>query len=222
MDHAAQRGPDDLIGSMDADLSLLHCGRPCHSKAKTLGVRRLHQTTLSLGDTEACYTTTHTESFSGRSSDGRPLTFHLRDASFPSQHHTRDTGSSSSVITPLAPPPVSHTTDVHGPKHVTPRANTRTHNWARYCSGRAVRDITNPQEPSQHRTTYTHVHALLVDDGSTQRPVGGTATQWHRHNILTGEQNPASAPSRSNRLCRDELLWAARPWETDCTALRLH
>ncbi|CAK6984992.1 uncharacterized protein LOC122966775, partial [Scomber scombrus] len=56
-------------------------------------------------------------SYCGRSADGRPLVFHLRDPSFPSQHQTQLDLTDS--ITALQEPLQSHTADVHRPKHVT-------------------------------------------------------------------------------------------------------
>lgn len=58
------------------------------------------------------------QSYSGRSADGRPLVFHLRDPSFPSQHQTRLDLSNST--TELQGPLQSHSKEVHGPKHITP------------------------------------------------------------------------------------------------------
>ena len=68
------------------------------------------------------------------------------------------------------------------------RADMKVENWARYCSGQAVREITNPEDPSEYGTTYMTEHRLPVADGSAQQP-SGTPTQWHQHNILTGGAN---------------------------------
>lgn len=57
------------------------------------------------------------QSYSGRSADGRPLIFHLRDPSFPSQHQTRlDLGNNTS---PLQSRLQSHAEEVHGPEHIS-------------------------------------------------------------------------------------------------------
>lgn len=56
-------------------------------------------------------------------------------------------------------------------------------NWARYRSGRAARELTNPDGPSEVRTTYRSTHMAPVTD--QQQPFG-RQTQWHQHNILTG------------------------------------
>ncbi|XP_045893430.1 uncharacterized protein LOC123961762 isoform X2 [Micropterus dolomieu] len=167
---------------MDSDQRLAHRGWPCQSKAKTSRPRHLHQSTLNLGDTAPCYTTTHTQSYSGRSADGRPLVFHLRDPSFPSQHQTRLDLSNST--TELQGPLQSHSKEVHGPKHITPRTDLKVENWARYLSGLAVREITNPRDPSEYWTTYKTEHTLPVTDGPAHL-AGGKPTQWHQHNILT-------------------------------------
>ncbi|XP_044037544.1 uncharacterized protein LOC122869056 isoform X2 [Siniperca chuatsi] len=167
---------------MDGDQRLAHRGWQCQSKVKTSRPRHLHQSTLNLGDTAPCYTTTHNQSYSGRSTDGRPLIFHLRDPSFPSQHQTRLDLSHNTA--PPQCPLQSHTKEVHRPKHVTPRTDPKVENWARYRSGQAVREITNPQDPSEYWTTYKTEHTHPVTDGSAHL-AGGRPTQWHQHNILT-------------------------------------
>ncbi|XP_018524116.1 uncharacterized protein LOC108878183 [Lates calcarifer] len=207
-----------MYSLMNGDQSLTLCGRRRHSKTKTYRPRHLHQSTLTLGDTAPCYTTTHTQSYSGLSADGRPLIFHLRDPGFPSQHHNC---LDLSNVTALQCPQLSHTKDVHRPQHITPRTDPTAENWARYRSGQAVREITNPQDPSEYWTTYRLEHTPPVTDGSTQL-AGGRPTQWHQHNILTGEQKQTAGPEKPSRQIRDEPLWAARRWETDCSALRLY
>ncbi|KAF1379971.1 hypothetical protein PFLUV_G00181620 [Perca fluviatilis] len=204
---------------MNGDQRLAHHGWQCRGKVKNSRSRHLHQSTLNLGDTAPCYTTTHNQSYSGRSADGRPLIFHLRDPSFPSQHRTQL--DLSNISTPLQCPLQSHTNDVHRPKHITPRTDPKVENWARYCSGQAVREITNPQDPSDFRTTYKAGYTPPVIDSSPQL-AGGRPTQWHQHNILTGEQRQTNGPGEPRRRSRDKLLWAARRWETDCSALRLY
>ncbi|XP_078126697.1 uncharacterized protein LOC144530816 isoform X2 [Sander vitreus] len=204
---------------MNGDQRLAHHGWQCRRKAKNSRARHLHQSTLNLGDTAPSYTTTHNQSYSGRSADGRPLIFHLRDPSFPSQHRTQL--DLSNISTPLQCPLQSHTKDVHRPKHITPRTDPKVENWARYRSGQAVREITNPQAPSHFWTTYKAGYTPPVTDSSPQL-AGGRPTQWHQHNILTGEQRQTNGPGEPRRRSRDKLLWAARRWETDCSALRLY
>ncbi|XP_042360274.1 uncharacterized protein LOC121956205 [Plectropomus leopardus] len=203
----------------DGDQSLTHNCCRCHNKAKKSRLRHLHESTLNLGDMAPCYTTTHKQNYSGRSADGRPLIFYLRDPSFPSQHQSQlDLSNDTS---PLQCPLQSHTRDVHRPMHTAPRANPKLENWTRYRSGQDVREITNPQDPSEYWTTYKTEHKLQVTDGSPKL-AGGRPTQWHQHNILTGEQKQTEGPGRPIRRSRDELLRAARRWETDCCALRLY
>lgn len=68
------------------------------------------------------------------------------------------------------------------------RTDPKLENWARYRSGKAVREITNPRDPTEYWTTYKTEHTLPVTDGSPQL-AGGRPTQWHQHNILTGSVN---------------------------------
>ncbi|XP_059203913.1 uncharacterized protein LOC131983242 isoform X2 [Centropristis striata] len=215
-------GALDMMSLMDGDQRGSHHGPQCQSKAKASRPRRLHQSTLTFGDTVPCYSTTHSQSFSGRSSDGRPLVFHLREPSFPSQHHS--CLDVSDIATPLQSLLQSHTKDVHGPKHITPRTNLRVDNWARYRSGQAVREITNPPDPldpPEYCSTYRAGHTLPLS-GSSPQLAGGKPTQWHHHDVLTGEQRQEEHPGKACRQTRDQLLWAARRWETDCCALRLY
>ncbi|XP_074511872.1 uncharacterized protein LOC141780505 [Sebastes fasciatus] len=207
-----------MDGLMDGDQRLAHHGWQCQSKAKNSRLRHLHQSTLNLGDAAPCYTTTHSQSYSGRSADGCPLIFHLRDPSFPSQHQTHLDFSNNTA--PLQSPLQSHTKDVHGPKHITPRTDLKGEHWALYRSGQAVRETTNSHDPSEYWTTYKTEHTLPVTDGSPQL-AGGRPTQWHHHNILSGELRQTGGPGEPRR-SRHELLWAARRWETDCCALRLY
>ncbi|XP_010734767.3 uncharacterized protein LOC109136689 isoform X1 [Larimichthys crocea] len=208
-----------------------HRGCRCQSKVKNSRPRHLHQSTLHLGDTAPCYSTTHHQTYSGRSASGRPLIFRLRDPSFPSQHHTR-LDLSNNTSTPLEAPLLSHSQDVHRPKSITTRIKTKEENWAQYRSGQAVREITNPQDLSEYWTSYKTAHSLPVTEDSPQL-AGGKPTQWHQHNILTGspcmvlevltgEQRQMAGPGKPSRRSRDKLLWATRCRETDCSALRLY
>ncbi|KAK5855778.1 hypothetical protein PBY51_007420 [Eleginops maclovinus] len=209
---------------MVRDQRLTHHGRHCQSKSKICRRRTLHQSTLDLGDTAPCYTTTHSQSYSGVSADGHPLIFHLRDPSFPSQHWTRlELSTSSNALQgPLQGPLQSHSADVHGPKHITLRTDQRELNWVRYLSGWVVRDITNPQSPSESWTSHRAGHTLPAAEEPCLQ-AGGRATQWHQHNILTGEPRQQAGGQRGAfKRRRDELLWMTRPRETDCTAFRLY
>lgn len=57
-------------------------------------------------------------------------------------------------------------------------------NWARYRSGRAARELTHPDGPSEMRTSYSLTHTAPVTD-QQQQPFG-RQTRRHQHNILTG------------------------------------
>ncbi|XP_075999062.1 uncharacterized protein LOC142992482 [Genypterus blacodes] len=206
---------------MDGEHSLAHCERLYDFKSKDPRLRRpLHQSTLTLGDMTSapCYTTTHAQSYCGRAADGRPLIFHLPDPCLPSQHLNRlDVGDKA---TPCLLQ--SHTREVHGLKHTTPRVNMTLENWARYQSGRDVREITNPRDPTLYSTTYRAEHHRLPDTDGPPHWASGKPTQWHRHNILTGEERQPAGPGKPSRRSGDKQLWAARRWETDCCALRLY
>lgn len=41
-------------------------------------------------------------------------------------------------------------------------------------------------------------------------------------NLCAGEQRQAAGPGKASRRSGDKLLWSARRWETDCSALRLY
>ncbi|KAK2832954.1 hypothetical protein Q5P01_016843 [Channa striata] len=204
---------------LSGNQSLTRSCQQCQNKAKNTRPRHLHQSTLNLGDTAPCFTTTHTQSYSGRSADGCPLIFHLRDPSFPSQHHPHLDLCDN--LTPLQRPPLTHSTEVYRPHHITPRPDLKGENWARYRSGQAVREVTNPQDPPEYWTTYTTDHSSTVTNVPTQL-AGGRPTEWHQHNILTGEPRQTAVSRKHYRKTRDKLLWAARRWERDCSALRLY
>lgn len=68
------------------------------------------------------------------------------------------------------------------------RINPADENWTRYQSGRAARELTNPDGPSENRTSYSLTHTAPVRQQQQQQPYG-RQTQWHRHNILTGGAN---------------------------------
>lgn len=141
---------------MESDRKFSHHGCHCQAKPKKVRPRHLHQSTLHFGETAPCYITTHSQvpanslwsqmipkssfcsglilsprvcqSYSGRSADGRPLQFHLRDPSFPSQHRTWL--NLSDITMPLQWPPQSVTKEVHGHKQSRSvrlqRCNVRT------------------------------------------------------------------------------------------------
>ncbi|XP_034567997.1 uncharacterized protein LOC117832822 [Notolabrus celidotus] len=204
---------------MEGDLKFARHVQQHHSGAKKPRLRHLHESTINFGDAASSYTTTQHQSYCGRSVDGRPLTFHLRDPSFPSQHHTRlDLSISSQPQCRLQ----THTQEVHGLKHIPARTNHMAINWARQCSGEAVREITNPQQGQcEYQSTYRTEHTLPETDSSSHQ-ASGTPTQWHQHNILTGEVRQPAGPRKSCRRSRDKQLWAERRWETDFSALRLY
>ncbi|XP_039466762.1 uncharacterized protein LOC116314293 isoform X1 [Oreochromis aureus] len=196
-------------------------GPRCQHKPQRFRLRPMHQSTLSLGDTPPCYTTTHTQSYSGRSADGRPLVFRLRDPGFPSQHWSQldlrdNTMPPQSVLQ-------SHSKEVHVRQHVTRRVDPKLENWARYNSSRAIRELINHHQhhPSERRSTYRTEHTSPEFNGSSLQ-ASGRQTQWHQHDILTGEPKQVIGPGKSSRRSRDQQLWATRRWETDCTAFRLY
>lgn len=63
------------------------------------------------------------------------------------------------------------------------RTDQRKENWARYRSGQAVREITNPQ-PTESWSSYRAGHTLPAPEEPCLQ--AGRATQWHQHNLLTG------------------------------------
>ncbi|XP_075897589.1 uncharacterized protein LOC142898514 isoform X2 [Nelusetta ayraudi] len=195
-----------------------HHGLHCRNKGQRARPRHLHQTTFILGQDAPCYLTSHKQAFSGMSSDGSPHVFRLRDPCYPSQHHNR------LDLSDMAAPPhgslQTHTKEVHGFKATPARTDPMAENWARYRSGRAARELTHPDGPSEMRTSYSLTHTAPVTD-QQQQPFG-RQTRRHQHNILTGEQRRSGAAPTNTRLTRHKQLWAARRWETDCCTLRLH
>ncbi|XP_006801973.1 uncharacterized protein LOC102798069 [Neolamprologus brichardi] len=194
------------------------CGPRCQRKPQRFSPRPMHQSTLSLGDTAPCYTTTHTQSYSGRSADGRPLVFRLRDPSFQhrSQLDLRDNATPPQSVLQ------SHSKELYAPQHVTPRVDPKLEFWTRYKSSRAIRELISHHQhhPPESQSTYRTEHATPEFGGSSLQ-ASGRQTQWHRHDILTGEPKQFE-PGKSSRRSRDQQLWAARRWETDCTACRLY
>ncbi|XP_005739950.1 uncharacterized protein LOC102205829 isoform X2 [Pundamilia nyererei] len=197
------------------------CGPRCQHQPQRFRPRPMHQSTLSLGDTPPCYTTTHTQSYSGRSADGRPLVFRLRDPSFPSQHRSqldlRDNNMPPQSVLQ------SHSKEVYAPQHVTPRVDPKLENWTRYNSSRAIRELISQHQhhPPECQSTYRTEHPTPEFDGLSLQ-ASGRQTQRHRHDILTGEPTQVFEPGKSSRRSRDQQLWATRRWETDCTAFRLY
>ncbi|KAF4093217.1 hypothetical protein AMELA_G00029780 [Ameiurus melas] len=186
--------------------------------------RRMHQTTFSLGDQTPRYSTTHTESFSCRRDDGRPLVFHLTDPSYPSQHR------SGLVLKNISKGPSfssTHSRDVHSPKDITPHdllRSLRARNWTRNREGLAMKEVTNPPEDTSYRSSYGSDHcdaAAAAASGQSER-ASGRPTRWHRHDILTGEERPPAGPREPKKKCVEGQISAARRWENDCTSLRLY
>ncbi|KAL7850168.1 hypothetical protein SRHO_G00195170 [Serrasalmus rhombeus] len=181
---------------------------------KPVGGRSLHQSTISFGDqTKTSYSTTHTESFSGRSCDGQPLIFQQKSAG--SVDLSTPTGSSYGS---------THSRDVHSPKDVMPqsvlrdvRTRNRIHNW----EGLIMKEITNPLEATPYRSSY---HTEHCSPAASAQPTGaaGQAALWHQHNILTGEDGGPVGPGNPRRQSRERLLWAARCRETDRLSLCLY
>ncbi|XP_040927689.1 uncharacterized protein LOC114859845 isoform X2 [Betta splendens] len=206
---ASGRNWNNMNSLLNSSQSFTHWCQRCQRKAKKSRPRLLHESTLNLGDTVICYNTTHNQSYSGRSADGRPLDFHLKDPSFPSQHLSHVDLSDNS--TPLQCPLLSHTQE---------RSSLNTKEWMQRHSGQAVRELTNPQGVSEYWTTYNTEHTPPVTNVLPR--LAGKPIQWHQHDILTGEQRQTVALRKPRRQAGDKLLWAARRWETDCTALRLY
>ncbi|KAL0992592.1 hypothetical protein UPYG_G00095490 [Umbra pygmaea] len=182
--------------------------------------RLMHQSTLTLGSPLACegsYTTTHTESFRGRAADGQPLIFHLRVPDYTSQHATQlklnDRWTTKSQ---------THSRDVYAPKEVIPYNVLHSlglNNRSRNRDGVAMREVTNPHEPTPYLTTYCSEHVGLSPAPSrcTGRP-----TIWHQHDILTGEVKSPAGPGKARRPSLERVLWATRRWENDCCSLQLN
>ncbi|XP_062337625.1 uncharacterized protein LOC134036628 isoform X2 [Osmerus eperlanus] len=182
--------------------------------------RLMHQTTLSLGDQTSgtCYTTTHSQSYSGRSANGQVLLFFPRDPSCASQHSAQLDLSN----TPSTSRPQTHSRSAHGPKDVVPSDvlhGLGRRNRSRNREGAAMMAVTNPREPTCYWTTYRSEHMCEDPPRPSQRRMG-RPTQWHQHDIVTGEARGQGVPVKTRR-SGDRVLWAARRWETDCCAYRL-
>ncbi|XP_063326955.1 uncharacterized protein LOC134625634 [Pelmatolapia mariae] len=174
------------------------CGPRCQHKPQRFRPRPMHQSTLSLGDTPPCYTTTHTQSYSGRSADGRPLVFRLRDPSFPSQHRSQldlrdNTMPPQSVLQ-------SHSKEVYAPQHVTPRVDPKLENWVRYNSSRAIRELISHHQhhPPECRSTYRMEHPT-PEFNSSSLQASGRQTQRHQHDILTDVGKSVTYNTKVNR-----------------------
>ncbi|XP_046894488.1 uncharacterized protein LOC124479675 isoform X2 [Hypomesus transpacificus] len=182
--------------------------------------RLMHQTTLSLGDQTSgtCYTTTHSQSYSGRSANGQVLLFFPRDPSCASQHSAQLDLSNA----PSTSRPQTHSRSVHSPKDVVPSDvlhGLGRRNRSRNREGVAMMAVTNPREPTCYWTTYRSEHACVEPPRPSQRCLG-KPTLWHQHDIVTGEARGQGVPVKTRR-SGDRALWAARRWETDCCAYRL-
>ncbi|XP_029599278.1 uncharacterized protein LOC115181501 [Salmo trutta] len=184
--------------------------------------RLMHQSTLSLGDPQGSgtnYTTTHTQSYCGREADGQPLVFFPRDPAYPSQHTSQldlsHTSSSQSQ---------THSRDIHNPKAIIPfnvLHRLGQSNWSRNRDGVAMREVTNPKEPTPYWTTYRSEHRGPSPSPSPHHPTG-RPTLWHQHDILTGEARSPAGPGNARRQSGERVLWATRRWGTDCCSLRLY
>ncbi|XP_062875160.1 uncharacterized protein LOC134336347 isoform X2 [Trichomycterus rosablanca] len=181
----------------------------------------MHRTTFSLGDHTTTYSTIHTESFSGRSRDGQPLVFLLRDPKYPSQHYY----SLDLSNVPKGPSyTLTHSREVHDHKEVTPHdvlQRLRTRNWMHNCEGLAVKEVANPPEDTPYRSFYHSDHCI---QSASTRPANasGQPTHWHHHDIITGEEKAPAGPGKPGKVSLEKRIWPVRRWETDCTGLRLY
>ncbi|XP_031677644.1 uncharacterized protein LOC109883947 isoform X2 [Oncorhynchus kisutch] len=148
--------------------------------------RLMHQSTLSLGDPQGSgtsYTTTHTQSYCGREADGQPLVFFPQDPAYPSQHTSQLNLSHTSTSQSQ-----THSRDIHNPKDIIPfnvLHRLGQSNWSRNREGVAMREVTNPKEPTPYWTTYRSEHRSPSPFPSPHDPTG-RPTLWHQHDILTG------------------------------------
>ncbi|XP_060748510.1 uncharacterized protein LOC132861140 [Tachysurus vachellii] len=193
------------------------------SKSKRCNVRPMHQTTLCLGDQTPCYSTTHSQSFCGRRDDGQPLVFLLRDPCYPSQHHcSLHLRNISEGISSFSS---THSRDVHSLKDVTPPdvlRSLRTRNWTRNCEGLAMKEVTTPPEETVYSSLYRSDYCAAETSARCQQ-ASGRPSDWHRHNILTGEESAPAGPPREPKRNRVEMeIFPARRWDSDCTSLRLY
>ncbi|KAF7697706.1 hypothetical protein HF521_004216 [Silurus meridionalis] len=183
--------------------------------------RPLHQTTFSLGDQKPSYSTTHIESFCGRSKDAQPLVFYLRDPSYPSQHQCKLDLRNISKGSTLSS---THSRDIHCPKDITPpdilRA-LRDRNRALNRQSQAMKEVTNPPGGATYRSSYRSDHCAAETSLQDQQ-ASGQATCWHRHDILTGEERPPAGPRELKKKHVVSKMGASRRREDDCTALRLY
>ncbi|XP_058272696.1 uncharacterized protein LOC131369842 [Hemibagrus wyckioides] len=181
--------------------------------------RPLHQTTLCLGDQTPCYSTTHTQSFCGRRDDGQPLVFLLRDPCYPSQH--RRALDLRNVLDSVSS---THSRDVHSPKDITPHdvlRSLRDRNWTRNHEGLDMKEVTNPPGDTAYRSSYRSDHCATETSARCQQ-ASGRPTDWHRHNVLTGEERAPAGPGEPRRKCVEREMCASHRWEGDCTSLRLY
>ncbi|CAM4373317.1 unnamed protein product [Leuciscus chuanchicus] len=182
--------------------------------------RPMHQSTLTLGDqTKSIYSTTHSESFSGRGRDGQELVFLPRDSRYPSQHNRSDLSNMPRVTQAQ-----THSRDLHGPKDIVPHHvlhRVGVQNRAQNRDGFVMKEVTNPTEATLYQTTYQTVHCSTSSRYQTNES-SGQPVSWHMHNIITGEEKAAAGPGRPRRQSGESILWAARRWETQCDSFRLY
>ncbi|KAG9264115.1 hypothetical protein AMEX_G22353 [Astyanax mexicanus] len=200
-------------------------GRMKTGSRSAAGGRRLHQTTLSLGDqNQTTFTTEQKQNFSGRSRKDQPLIYQQRDPSYSSQHYSSADHSNISAKSSYTS---THSRDVHNPKDMTPSSvlrSLRSRNWTRNREGLAVKEITNPPESTVYISSYhtQYCGPANCPASSLQTGASGQPTRWHQHNILTGEDRGPARPETARRLSGDRLLWATRRLETDCPSLHLY
>lgn len=97
------------------------------------------------------------------------------------------------------------------------RVDPKLENWARYDSSRAIRDLINHHQhhPSERRSTYRTEHTSPEFNGSSLQ-ASGRQTQWHQHDILTGNTHRSCPCGHSNNRLRSKGHCGHRLCE-DCT-----
>ncbi|XP_031421429.1 uncharacterized protein LOC116220227 [Clupea harengus] len=190
--------------------------RPC---ARKQWGRTMHETTLTLGDSETNYNTVMAESYCGRDSRGQPLIFSHRDPLVSSQHITTlDLSNTSVTYTP------TESRDVHCPKDIVSHNVLQSYglrNGTRNHTGWAMKEITNPSGPTLYHSSYRESHQKPSMSICHSITTMGHPVPWHSHDILTGEKKRPAGPGKHRKSTRDESVQAQRPWETDSCALRL-
>lgn len=86
------------------------------------------------------------------------------------------------------------------------RVDPRLEFWTLYKSSRAIRELISHHQhhPPEHQSTYRTEHATPeFDDSSLQ--ASGRQTQWHRHDILTGNAHSVCPCGHSNNRPRSAV-----------------